>query len=736
MARQQLTQFIPKQADQFFADQKNQRIASLVGAVGQATATVAGLVNADAQREEAKQQALAKLNEANRDETIRNEKAQVQLETQRQRFAAQSEDISRRRAEEAIKQIEDLEKNDVWSAVNSLTPEQLKSASAFNLGFRSPEAMRAVNKAIGQRRAILDLPRLQTQIATDFSKSGSDHLTSWLSDNKLEGDEANLAYVEVMTTRLADDLASRQRREAAVEAQNNEYLVYDGLSHFAATKFDVATKADIEGKLREGYAQVLQTNPTISQSEYLDKAVGSMESALVGPETRFTATEVLTKFRQIFETEDQIEASGFGGVYNRAKNLVLSQAQDESENLFKLAKRQIEAAPGHSAVSAVMQAAKSDPRLNGLQRQELQLLADDRLAEPDYKTDVQQRYAGDRSIAMTPAHDKAIASFFADKESNPNYTTADRLIDSATRFGRILQQDVDAINGLVYSGDTREAVNRFATIREANPSLARSLEGKVSDKAYSLSLLASLGVVNADQFVAEFEGVGEDAFATARSVIENEKTESGEKLDRLVSNSVVGLARKAAGTGSSGVMDASVSETYEQLVYAGIARTIAAEGKLKPEELLERGEAFASSVLRRHVGKVELGDDSYVLTSQSMRSFGFAEAGGQYLKNVSKLWRMKQNELEQSFGGDVLLDFSEATTIDKDGRQFVSVPIRVRDQLLGSTSGGTFEFPKNSVVELKKLLDSEERRRDPDRPRSESERRNQRLFMTGGGAAP
>lgn len=707
--RQNPTPFIQKRPNQFFNEQTSNRLAAILGNVGRAAATVASTVAEDQQREAAKQAALVKLRDSERVAQLEKSEAETRLAISDENLARQSADIARRRAEEAIADIEELERHDVWASVNRLSEDELDTASAFNLGFRSKEAIRAVNVAIGQRAANRDLPALQTRIATDFSKTGSEHLNEWLSDNKLEGDEANLAYVEALTTRLRDDVASRQRRDIANNARNNRYLALDELNYQIATNFDIATRETLIPSLRRTAEQIRATDPTITDAEVFDEMIAAIEPVLVGPEARFSSEEVLVKLGQVFESQEELEAFGFGGIAARAMASIERRAKAEADSVFSLAKRQIEAAPSHEHLRAVQEATRNDPRLNGLQRQELNLLIEDGLSRPDYMTEVERRFNGDTSIAIGSGHDEAIVAFFNEQAGDENFDPALRNADAARAFGYIPDAYVQEINDLSASGDDGEAINLFAAIRAEDPRLAETLKGRVSNKVYAMTMIAELGVPNAEGFIQSFANVDEGDFEKAIDLFEK-RDEDGEILGASANRSLVGMTRKAIGRDSDSniVLDGSVVRTFEQLMYAGIATQLANEGADDPALLIEDAAAFAKATLGKHVSSVKLGGDTYAITKPQERAFGFALAEDAYRREVDQLWRATKGDLETVYG-DVLLDFAETRIEDKDGRPYAFVPIAVEDQLFGTGYVGTFEFPLGSPSELKRLVDAREK---------------------------
>eukprot|EP00913_Durusdinium_trenchii_P006167 g5779.t1 len=696
-------------AGYFEASRTATNVAALLGSVGAAAQHGIRHQQEQLDTENAKRAAMLKVRQLDLDEKQRFAKTEKQEEARELARTEQAARHSAQQFEKAITEIERTEKLGIFNVVNGLSEGQLRSANARGLGFTTPEAILAADQAIGERQANLDFPRLLNSITHDESKLPSEHLSKFLQGQALGSPDADSTYAATLADRLEvfekNAVINRAKKARAIASQN----AVDGFQFNIVNGFETLDPESFQGYLSALHRGLKRANPAITGEELKATAVEAMAPLFVGREARFSASEGLLKLSELFTAED-VEKFGLGGVVAQLNREVANEMANTRDNTYRLAKRQLEAAPGHEAVGVVMQSIMADTRLNGLQRAELQQIADNRFAEADYKTEVQQRYAGDRSVAMTPAHDRAIEAFLNEKGNDTNYTIENRLFDSATRFGRILQSDVDSINALADSGNDREAIARFATIRAANPNVAQGLEGKVGDKVFVLSRMASLGVVNAERYVAEFEGVSEENFSIAADVIKNEKTEAGKKLETLVKNSAVDLARSAAGASSKAVMDASISQTYEQLVRAGIARTIAAEGVLKPEELFARGNAFAKSVLGRHVGQVKLGDDKYVLPNDALHHLGFSSAGGQYLKQVSDLWSSKQNELEDAFGGDVLLNFGRAEVENRDGIDYAVVPIRVRDQLFGNAEGGVFEFPMNSATALKKLIAAEEAR--------------------------
>ena len=707
--------FIPAQPERFFNEQNSQRVAAILGTVGQGVGMVAGLVQQDAERDAARSEAFLKIDQAQReaegDLAHAQQEAALKADIQSSRLQEQKDRNAAAMAQQRIKEIEELERHDVWASVNRLTPDQLRSASAFNLGFRSKDAMRAVNRAIGARQALNDLPQLQTRIATDFSKTGSQHLNEWLGENKLEADEPNLAYVETLTSRLNDDLAARQRRDVANNARNNEILALDELNFYAATNFDIATRDDLIGRIRGTVEQIRATNPTITDAEALSDVVAAIEPVLVGPEARYSAPEVLGKLGQLFQSREELEAFGFGGIAARLEGQLSNAAKNEADGVARLARRQLEAAPSHEHVRAISAAINADPRLSGLQKQELAQLSEDRLAAPDYLTDVQRRASGDTDIAITEAHDEAVLAYLGDRAADPNFTIEQQLNVAAADLGRVPQLFIDDINALVVGGEDREAVARFAVIAASNPRLARSLEDKVSPKVYALSMLSTLGIPDVDRYIESFANVSDEEFAQAEGIFEKALEDAQKKGDRFLGAkaniSMVGLAFNAIGrdSDSSAVMDASVPRAYQQLLHAGIATQIANGGENETSVMVERAHAFATTVLRRHIGEVKLGGDRYIMTNAEISGYGFANAEGEYKDGVSTLWRRTREDIEDAVGADVRLDFSEAEVIDRDGRQYVSVPIDLEDELFGVGYVGTFEFPRNSPTELKRLLD-------------------------------
>lgn len=163
------------------------------------------------------------------------------------------------------RKLEENVKNGALAEVWRAPADQLPKTAA-DLGIESSENLTEIDRALGERRAMIDYGQLQHQFLLDTSKTPNQHLDQWLADHQQPSDEQQAAYSRSLTRWvLQDDETARREMIAAGKKVGFENAVFSLERQAAIDRRKwMSEPAAMEAALKDFHAQAVKFSPAVS----------------------------------------------------------------------------------------------------------------------------------------------------------------------------------------------------------------------------------------------------------------------------------------------------------------------------------------------------------------------------------------------------------------------------------------------------------------------------------------